>query len=237
MSAFTRCVVCVGLYSLCVASHVRADPVSVTAGFVLVTRPFSAGPISIAGNRGFSIEGSVDAAQSRVDPLHLECWDRCLPGSTISVGAAFFGSAVIGTATLDGSHYDLTGGVDDPAAAGLEFVGSLTVPALTASAILVTAPFHMMDSAFSTPSGTATLRGGGMASLTLSPARPLTGVPDGWVANRIRYDFTEPAPIPEPATLTLVSMGLAAVALRGRTRRNANADQRSSIESEIRRSL
>ena len=233
MSAFTRCVVCVGLYCLFVPSHAQAEPVSVTSGFVLVTGPFRLGPISISGSRGFSIEGSVDAAQSRVDPLHLECWDRCLPGSTISVGAAFFGSAVMGTATLDGSQYDLTGGVDDPAAAGLEFVGSLTVPALTASAILLTAPFHMMDSALATPSGTARLRGGGIASLTLSPARPLTGVPDGWVADRIRYDFSEPAPIPEPTTLTLVSMGLAAAALRGRTRRKENACQRLSIESEI----
>ena len=222
MAASARYVCCIGLSCLFLPVSAAADPVSVTSGFVWVTDPSSQGPISISGTRGFSIEGFVSPLQGRVDPFHIDCVFGCLPGSTISLGAAFFGSAVAGTATLDGNDYALTQGVDDPAAAGLEFVASAMVPALTGSSLVLSVPFHLTGSTFSTPAGDAALRGHGLVSLSLSPSPPISGLPRGWAVDGVRYDFSDAAPVPEPGTLTLFSMSLAVAAVRARLRRKEN---------------
>jgi hypothetical protein len=225
MHRIGRLVVCVGLFCLADATHVAADPISVTSGFLLVTGPSEVGSISIAGTQGFSLDATVVPSEGRVDVFHLECNPSCLPGSTISLGAFQGGPSFNGTATLAGNSYELSGGINDPATVALEFFGTTTLPALQNS-IQVTAPFTAMGW-FSLPSGDqALMSGAGVVSLRLSQSGS-PDLPPGWVVDQIRYDFGDPAPVPEPATLTLLGIGLAGVALGARIRRKHSADRRA----------
>jgi len=212
-----------GLTCLVVATPVAADPVSITSGFVVVTGPVTTGPISIAGTRGFSIQGLVDTGEGRVDPFHLACSPVCLPGSTISITSVFSGPAVVGEATLDGNQYQFTGSVNDPVAVSLWFEGTAKLPELGDSPTMLTAPFSAAPlSVFLTEDAIVPLNGLGMVTLSLSPSSIIPGVPRGWTVNQVRYDFRDvPDPVPEPATLTLFALGLTATTLRARMRRRA----------------
>ncbi len=225
MHRIGRFVVCVGLFCLADATHVSADPILISSGFLLVTGPTEAGSISIAGTQGFSLDARVSPAEGRVDVFHLECNAICLPGSTISLGASQGGPSFNGTATLAGNSYQLSGGVNDPTVVSLEFVGTATLPALQNS-LRVEAPFTAMGW-FSSPGDQIPMSGAGVVSLWLSPQTGIPGIPPGWVVDQIRYDFGDSAPIPEPATLTLLGIGLAAIALRARIRGKAKAERRA----------
>ena len=224
MHRIGRFVVCVGLFCLADATHVSADPILISSGFLLVTGPTEAGSISIAGTQGFSLDARVSPAEGRVDVFHLECNAICLPGSTISLGASQGGPSFNGTATLAGNSYPLSGGVNDPTVVSLEFFGTATLPALQNS-LRVEAPFTAMGW-FSGP-GLIPMSGAGVVSLWLSPQTSIPGIPPGWVVDQIRYDFGDSAPIPEPATLTLLGIGLAAIALRSRIRGKEKAERRA----------
>jgi hypothetical protein len=225
MHRIDRFMVCVGLFCLAHATHVSADPIVISSGFLLVTGPSEVGSISIAGTQGFSLDARVDPREGRVDVFHLECEPICPPGSTISLGAFQGGPSFNGTATLAGNTYQLSGGITDPAGAVLEFFGTATLPALQNS-LRVTAPFTAMGGFF-LPGGDLTpMSGAGVVSLWLSSQSSIPGIPPGWVVDQVRYDFGDPAPIPEPATLTLLGIGLAATALRARSRRKENAERR-----------
>jgi hypothetical protein len=222
MHHFFRIVAFVGLTCLAVTTPAAADPISITSGFIVVTARDEIGHISIAGTRGFSIEDVVDPGEGRVDPINCI---PCLPGTTISVGANLSGSAVVGTATLDGIPYELTGSLDDLAAVVLELVGTAMLPQLV-SPTVVTAPFSMRAPfsrfIFDTlEGGFVPLNGSGIVSLSLSPD---FGDPNEplWTVNQVRYDFNDvQTPVPEPSTLTLITLGLAAT-LRARMRRRGD---------------
>jgi hypothetical protein len=219
-------VVCVGLFCLADATHVAADPILISSGFLLVTGPLEVGSISLTGTQGFSLNANVAPSEGRVDVFHLECNAVCLPGSTISLGASQGGPSFNGTATLAGNSYQLSGGVNDPTVVSLEFFGTATLPPLQNS-LRVEAPFTAMGGFF-LPGGELTpMSGAGVVSLWLSSQSNIPGVPPGWVVDQVRYDFGDPAPIPEPATLTLLGIGLAATALRARIRRRDIAERRA----------
>ena len=88
MHHFFRIVAFVGLTCLAVTPPAAADPISITAGFIVVPGPVEGGPISIAGTRGFSIEGRVlrtkalwprstsAAVVARVCPARPSAWAR-----------------------------------------------------------------------------------------------------------------------------------------------------------------
>ena len=224
MQRIGRFVVCVGLFCLADATHVAADPILISSGFLLVTGRSEAGSISIAGTQGFSLNARVDPGEGRVDVFHLECDPICLPGSTISLGASQGGvSFTDGTTTLAGNSYPLSS--DSPAEVSLELFGTATLPALQNS-LRVEAPFTAMGW-FSSPGGQIPMSGAGVVSLWLSPQNSIPGIPPGWVVDQVRYDFGDAAPIPEPATLILLGIGLAAFALRARIRGKENAERRT----------
>jgi PEP-CTERM motif len=227
MHRIGRFVVGVGLFCLADATHVSADPIVISSGFLLVTGPTEVGSISIAGTQGFSLDARVAPREGRVDVFHLECDPICLPGSTISLGAFQGGPSFNGTATLAGNSYQLSGSINDPAGVFLEFFGSATLPALQNS-LRVNAPFTAMGGFF-LPGDLTPMSGAGVVSLWLSPQSSFPGIPAGWVVDQIRYDFGDPAPIPEPATVTLLGIGLAAIALRARIRGKERAESRVTL--------
>jgi hypothetical protein len=221
-----RIVAFVGLTCLAVTPPAAADPISITSGSIVVTDPFGTGPISIAGTRGFSIEGIVAPGEGFVNPVHQCGFTPCLPGTTISLDAFLGQAAVIGTATLDGNQYEITGSIEDPAFVALFLAGAVMLPQLVSSPTVITAPFSVaQDSAFLLSFGAerVPLNGSGIASLSLSPAFPVPNEPPLWVVDQVRYDFNGvPAVIPEPSTMTLFALGLAATTLRARMRRRGN---------------
>lgn len=226
MHRIGRFVVSVGLFCLAYATHVSADPILISSGFLQVTGSSTeVGSISIAGTQGFSLDGRVVPNEGRVD-VHTQCFVVCLPGSTISLGASQGGvSFSDATATLAGNSYELSGGINAPVTVLLELFGTATLPALQNS-LRVEAPFTAMGW-FSLPDDQIRMSGAGVVSVWLSPQTTIPGIPPGWVMDQVRYDFGYSAPVPEPATLTLLGIGLAATALRARIRGKEKAERRA----------
>jgi hypothetical protein len=214
-------VACVGVMCLGVASRALAEPITLTAGALVFSSgsPFQAGSLSLTGTRGFSLEGGVDSGETRIDPLG-QC-GPCVPASTMSVGALLTGFAFLSTdATLDGHSYSNVGGSLSDTNAFLELVGTIAVPKVGESPIVITAPFTLRASFFQpSPTRSVPIRGGGVATLMMAPQ-----FSEFWELRGVRYDFVA-TPTPEPATLILVVGGLAGIALR------AGRPTRSSIAS------
>ena len=212
MMRIAGCVAGLAVLSLASANSARAEPITIVAGTLSVS--FAEVPsITLQGTRGFSLNGSADISEGRVDPFICE---PCAPGVQ-SIGANLSGPAIFGTATLDGATHILISANDSPASMALELTGAVVMPVTTGRPIVLRAPFTAEGIFFPTfPADSAQLTGGGVASLFLSPD---TGDPAAWDVNRVRYDFGAPqAPVPEPASLTMLGLAFAAAALRARKR-------------------
>ena len=203
-----------GAFCLAAGTQAIADPVTITTGSIVLSEPnqFQAGPISVAGTRQFSIEGSIDTGEGAVDPLR-QCFP-CVPADDFSVGANLGTLAISGNATLDGQDYQDINTLDSGNFVHLHFIGSTVLPTVNRPSLLLRAPFRVAaDSSFTyavTPGSsseppelaTVALEGGGVVTMSVhaNPSAPV------WEFSGMRYDFT---PTPEPSTLVLMAGALA----------------------------
>ena len=200
-----------------VASQVAAEPVTITSGSIVFSEPglFQAGSISIAGTRGFSLNGLIDSGETSVAPLR-QCFP-CEPTAAFSVGLqtgtfSFGGSAV---ATLDGKTFSDVNGLSSSTNVFLSLAGSTELPPVNGPSIVIRAPFADTpnslftfevvpgtdDPALPPITDTVRLRARGIATVRFvaNPTAPV------WEFSSLRYGFQ---PTPEPATLLLVGGAL-----------------------------
>jgi hypothetical protein len=217
--------------SLAAAHPAAADPIVITSGSMLVTGQFESGSISLTGTRGFSLRALVDPSEGAVDAMNLcnQEEPRCAGGSTISIGTNLVGSAFPrGVATVDGLTFENIDDANSPATVLLRLNGTITLPAMTGSPVVVTAPFAVGESAFFLPfplQQVAIQGAGGTATLSLIPGRDGEGTAPPWVLDQISYAFSSDgggAPIPEPGTMLLVAAAGVAGAWRSRRQRTAH---------------
>jgi hypothetical protein len=214
-----RSLLITSVLALGVAADVRADPVTITSGFVSSIASFGSGPFQFEGS-GFSASGSLEIGL--VQPS-LFC-TPCTAGTEVPLDSSWEGTLGIAqNATVDGVSFGpiTVGG-------GLFFNGPTITTPQTRGPFTVVAPFTFsgqmtgFDATQTTTLFTRELIGRGVltASFLASGDPEIDGALFDF--GEIRYDFNaDAAPVPEPATLLLVGGGLGA-ALRYRKRRNAN---------------
>jgi hypothetical protein len=232
MSRRTILVAGVALFCLGAASQAAAEPVTITGGFIVFSEPglLQVGSISITGTHGFSLTGSADTGEGRVDPL-VQCFP-CSPTPDFRVGLELIGSAIAGgVATLDGNTYTDLNSSNSVNNVFLQLDGSTVLPPVNGPSITIRAPFTVnspfksffqFQVAPGTPPdppvvGLMPLQGTGIATVNFhqNPNAPV------WEFSSVRYDFQTTATTPEPATLLLVGGPL--LVLRGARRlRNAS---------------
>ena len=210
---------------LLTCSSVRADPVSITSGFVVFTD--EPGEFLLAGP-GFDVTGymfpSTLSGTFWFDHCHPALTGGgCLPGMRIDLGTTTYDVVPDGQGrgTIGGVVYD-----------ELFFSGEWTFrgPRLVAPTTFDESPLvrdgHFgfdgsirafpTDSRVGTPLWSASLRGSGTARAFFGA--DTSGVSGARVVpNDLHYLF-EPQPVPEPSTLFLVGTGLAAALTRCRRR-------------------
>jgi hypothetical protein len=220
-------VVCGSLLCLATATPAAADPVTITSGSIILSESsqFQAGPITVTGTRGFSIQGFVDTGEGRADPLS-QCFP-CEPTTNFSVGANFSDTAVVGSATLDGMTFPDLSSTRSNTFVSLQLDGTTVLPPVNGSSLVIRAPFTVApDSLFTyqvtpgsntEPPELATVALGGRGTATVrfhvNPTIPV------WEFSDMRWDFT---PTPEPSTLVLLGGGLAAL-WRARARKTTSS--------------
>jgi hypothetical protein len=210
-------VACAGVLCLAAAPEAAAEPISVLSGSLVFPTGASVqtGPLSLIGTRGFSVVGGIDTGENGVGPIN-ECLP-CPASTTLVIGGAKVtgGGFVDTNVTFEGRTFLNVGGTSgENGDLILGISGTVFVPAVGQSPIVLTAPFTLFESSFRPPEAIneVPIRGGGVATIGLEPRFGF------WELQNVRFEFV-PQPTPEPATLMLIGGGLAGIAFRNRTRR------------------
>ena len=178
------------------ARHVSAPVTADAPSQIIINRgelDFSrdAGALSLFGTRAFALTGHVSRSGGVIDPIDTCFASNCEPGSTIPLGAAWSGTDLPATVTLDGTTYANVGSLATARAADVRFSGNLVAPPLTkrgtATAI---APFTLAGQFTREDAGvvvTDTFTGEGSAKVWLVNRAGGTG----WSVERVVYRFKE----------------------------------------------
>jgi hypothetical protein len=104
----------------------------------------SGGRIAVSGTRGFSLTAAVTRSGGILEAFDACLASNCDPGWTIPLEAAWSGTDLPATMTLDGKTYTQIGSLATATAAAVRFSGTVLAPPITnRGSQTVTAPFSV----------------------------------------------------------------------------------------------
>lgn len=211
------------------SSPAIADPITIVAGTINVSGfargDFRSVSFSLAGPDDFSVSGTESDGPGSSVPRCSQ-FAPCATGGTTSPTLSMFVGSAIGSATLNGTHYEFVQSIGS-----FQFTGdSVTVPGSSAPTLALTSPFtftgnlnifgfDQSNQRLDLDLGRVSLAGQGVATTRLSR------VGDRYAVSGFTYEFAgvNASATPEPASLLLLGTGAAMVIGRKRRRDRAGS--------------
>jgi hypothetical protein len=176
-----------GCLVLLAAGRAGADRITIAIRGGFLDMLPTDGRLVLIGDRGFTFSSNVDIVGGVFQPS-ADCFDACLPGSSLNLRGSWFGNDLVGNATLDGVTY-LAVGATDTASIGVEFNGMATLPPIADSATVVAPVSFSGEFFYPGPAGIAlTVALDGVGTATLSLVRD-DSRPNSWLLREARYVF------------------------------------------------